>query len=269
MMTIKKLLLLAFSVLFLSISAQLRTFVYEIKYKSNPNKDSIITLKMNLDVMDKQSVFRTDKQKETDSIFSNTGRWTWYDTGFGNQLYISKNLKTKEIFKNVQNARELYTIPIKENLQWKILPDKDKAGEFAVQKATTNYGGRNWTAWFATEIPILDGPHVFSGLPGLIVKIEDEKKDYQFALTEIKKSGKQLFQRGKGLVLTWAQFQKLAKDYYNDPFKEYKAGQSKLRVVDEHGNVLPIDYKDMTLSEQKQIRETNNPVELNYKISYP
>ena len=83
------------------------------------------------------------------------------------------------------------------------------------------------------------------------------------------KSGKQLFQRGKGLILTWAQFQKLAKDYYNDPFKEYKAGQSKLRVVDEHGNVLPIDYKDMTLSEQKKIRETNNPVELNYKISYP
>ncbi|MDV2448546.1 hypothetical protein CMU93_13670 [Elizabethkingia anophelis] len=73
-MTIKKLLLLSFSVLFLSISAQLRTFVYEIKYKSNPDKDSIITLKMNLDVMDKQSVFRTDKQKETDSIFSNTGR---------------------------------------------------------------------------------------------------------------------------------------------------------------------------------------------------
>ncbi|WP_411897566.1 GLPGLI family protein [Elizabethkingia occulta] len=269
MMTIKKLLLLAFSVLFLSISAQLRTFVYEVKYKSNRDKDSITTLKMNLDIMDQQSVFRTDKQKETDSIFSNAGRWSWFDIGFGNQLYISKNLKTKETFKNVQNARELYTIPIKENLQWKILPDKDKVGELVVQKATANYGGRNWKAWFSTEIPILDGPYVFSGLPGLIVKIEDEKKDYQFALTEIKKSGKQLFQRGKGLVLTWAQFQKLAKDYYNDPFKEYKAGQSKLRVTDEHGNVQQIDYKDLTLSEQKKIRETNNPIELNYKVSYP
>lgn len=63
---------------------------------------------MNLDVMDKQSVFRTDKQKETDSIFSNTGRWTWFDTGFGNQLYISKNLKRKKPLKCTECKRALY-----------------------------------------------------------------------------------------------------------------------------------------------------------------
>ena len=46
--------------------------------------------------------------------------------------------------------------------------------------------GRKWTAWFTTEIPIQDGPYKFRGLPGLIVKIEDETKSHCFALNGIK-----------------------------------------------------------------------------------
>jgi GLPGLI family protein len=50
---------------------------------------------------------------------------------------------------------------------------KEKIGNWEAQKATTEFGGRKWTAWFCEEIPLSDGPYKFKGLPGLIVKISD------------------------------------------------------------------------------------------------
>lgn len=47
-----------------------------------------------------------------------------------------------------------------------------------------NFGGRIWTAWFAPEIKIADGPYKFSGLPGLILKLEDDKGDYRFSFVK-------------------------------------------------------------------------------------
>ncbi|RZM05145.1 MAG: GLPGLI family protein, partial [Pedobacter sp.] len=70
---------------------------------------------------------------------------------------------------------------------WKITTEKMKIGEYNTQKATTEYRGRKWTAWFASEIPLQDGPYRFYGLPGLIVKIEDEGKNYSWELKGNKK----------------------------------------------------------------------------------
>ena len=62
-----------------------------------------------------------------------------------------------------------------------------KIGSYNTQKATTQYGGRDWEIWFTTEVPFQDGPYKFCGLPGLIVKAEDSKGDYQFELVEARK----------------------------------------------------------------------------------
>jgi len=55
------------------------------------------------------------------------------------------------------------------------------------KKATCHFAGRDYEAWFAPEIPISDGPYKFSGLPGLIVKLQDSDKEHVFELQEIKK----------------------------------------------------------------------------------
>lgn len=47
-------------------------------------------------------------------------------------------------------------------------------------KATTDYRGRRWTAWFAPEIPFNEGPWKLWGLPGLIVSASDSKEHYRF-----------------------------------------------------------------------------------------
>ncbi len=78
-----------------------------------------------------------------------------------------------------------YDDPVK--FTWNIQPEKQKIGEYNTQKATTEYGGRKWTAWFSSDIPFQDGPYKFYGLPGLIVKIEDDEKNYSWMLSGNKK----------------------------------------------------------------------------------
>lgn len=65
-------------------------------------------------------------------------------------------------------------------IDWKILKDTMSFSGVACQKATTHFKGRNWTAWFATEIPFQSGPWKLNGLPGLIIEAYDDKKEVKF-----------------------------------------------------------------------------------------
>ncbi|MBL7756439.1 MAG: GLPGLI family protein [Chitinophagaceae bacterium] len=53
------------------------------------------------------------------------------------------------------------------------------------KKATTSFAGRNYIAWYATDIPLSDGPYKFSGLPGLILSIYDTEKHHVFTATSL------------------------------------------------------------------------------------
>jgi GLPGLI family protein len=78
----------------------------------------------------------------------------------------------------------LYT----ENLplfNWTITGDTTMFLGYRVHKATTQFGGRDWIAWFAPEIPYNDGPYKFNGLPGLILKIHDIRNHYAFEVVAI------------------------------------------------------------------------------------
>ena len=46
--------------------------------------------------------------------------------------------------------------------------------------ATADFRGRHWTAWFATDIPVSDGPWKLGGLPGLILEAYDEWQQHVF-----------------------------------------------------------------------------------------
>lgn len=69
---------------------------------------------------------------------------------------------------------------------WELSNDTATINGLLCQKATLNYAGRKWTAWFATEIPLNEGPYKFKGLPGLIVKLSDERGTWLFNLLQIK-----------------------------------------------------------------------------------
>ena len=51
---------------------------------------------------------------------------------------------------------------------------------YTCQQATADFRGRRWTAWFATDIPVSDGPWKLGGLPGLILEAYDDGKQHVF-----------------------------------------------------------------------------------------
>jgi hypothetical protein len=98
----------------------------------------------------------------------------------------------KDLIKNItyfktRLGRDQYTYEEDRKMDWKILPETVKIGEYEAQKAETTFAGRKWYAWFTQDIPFQDGPYKFKGLPGLIVKLEDSNGDYSFDLQQSKK----------------------------------------------------------------------------------
>jgi GLPGLI family protein len=62
------------------------------------------------------------------------------------------------------------------SFNWVLHNDSKKIGRFECQKATADFRGRSYIAWFANDIPVSYGPWKFSGLGGLILEIYDTEK---------------------------------------------------------------------------------------------
>ena len=77
------------------------------------------------------------------------------------------------------NHNSYYTEPTPKQ-DWQIKNETMTIVGYGCQKATCIFRGRNYTAWFTVDIPISQGPWKFSGLPGLILKVEDDAKEYVF-----------------------------------------------------------------------------------------
>ncbi|MDD3701909.1 MAG: GLPGLI family protein [Bacteroidales bacterium] len=80
---------------------------------------------------------------------------------------------------------------------WKILPDTKKYLNYSCQKATTTFRGRTYEAWFTYEIPLSEGPYKFTGLPGLILQIQDTKNHYVFDCIGIE------MEKNKDVIKMW------------------------------------------------------------------
>ena len=104
----------------------------------------------------------------------------------------------EEVIKDIANEKmNLYasmgfkTYSIDEELpkiDWKIQPDKKVIGNYNCQKATGTFGGRVYTVWFAPDLAFRDGPWKLSGLPGLILEAQDQKKEISFVYKGISRN---------------------------------------------------------------------------------
>lgn len=65
------------------------------------------------------------------------------------------------------------------SLEWNFSDEEtDSIMGYDCRKATVEFAGRSYTAWFTPEIPLPFGPYKFGGLPGLILKLEDAERQY-------------------------------------------------------------------------------------------
>lgn len=252
------------------VFGQNSSFIYQLKYKPDSDVAKTENITYYLDVKGTESLFRSVMFRRSDSLRAKRGLPEGYDPEFNNkQLYVAKNTASDEVKKYVfvPMVYKTYAINITDKLEWKITGEKQTIGSYPCQKAEVNYGGRNWYAWFTTEIILHDGPYIFKGLPGLIVKINDEKSDYQFELVQIKSfEWKALYPEKIQKIIAWDDYQKLQKSFYNDPFSTLK--KSDINTYDDSGNLIKTDFKGMREGIQRRIRTRNNPIELTYKIEY-
>ena len=72
-------------------------------------------------------------------------------------------------------------------MKWTILNQFTTIKNNYCQKAVTTFRGRDYTVFFALNIPIQDGPWKFCGLPGLIVMGSDSKGIFKFEMTNFEK----------------------------------------------------------------------------------
>ena len=82
------------------------------------------------------------------------------------------------------------TLPLQE---WSMEEDTMYIVGYLCQKATCKWRGRQYTAWFAPDIPLGYGPYKFGGLPGLIMKVEDSKQRYSFQIKGIRQEQRGIF----------------------------------------------------------------------------
>ena len=111
----------------------------------------------------------------------------------GDPIQIYKD-KTKRMITSVYNS---YSNNVRceqsadKLLNWKISNDTATVLGYACRKAGVQYAGRHYTAWFTMDISLNDGPWKFQGLPGLILKVEDDQHLFQWTaigLQELKKA---------------------------------------------------------------------------------
>ncbi|MFN4364061.1 GLPGLI family protein [Chryseobacterium hispalense] len=236
---------LLFIFLSVYINAQINRFFYEYKYIPDiNNKKEVKDEMMLLDVDSKGSMYYSHKKFVSDSIMIASikkqiggGRVSIENKrNLGDINYkVTKSYPDFNTYFFTQISSDQYKIKEDQKPEWKILTEKQKIGEYNAQKATTSFGGRDWIAWFSTEIPIQDGPYKFYGLPGLIVKLEDTTGSHIMTLVGNKKIATPVTENlelpgnikvmglgGKELEISKTQYQKLWKEYMNDPTKNMR-----------------------------------------------
>jgi len=110
------------------------------------------------------------------------------------------------------------------------------------QKAACNYHGRTWTAFYATDIPISDGPWKLCGLPGLILRAYDHSDSFIFNCVGIYQNvgGDIAMMDSKRRVLKPAQVHKLIEQISNNPDEYMRAKGRYSQAYDEKGR--PFDW---------------------------
>lgn len=164
-----------------------------------------------------------------------------YKTGVSEMIYkTGENLLT--IDKLVMNHFKIEEVfPL---FHWNITEDTpDNTMEiigYQCRKATCWFRGRNYIAWFASDIPISNGPWKFSGLPGLIMKIYDTNNHYSWEIIGIRNVTDLpiVLENEQYITTTREKFAKTMKHYRENPL-DYMAGVGvKVTVRDQSGKPL-------------------------------
>ncbi|RRQ46534.1 GLPGLI family protein [Chryseobacterium sp. SC28] len=257
---------------------QNKRFIYE--YKLVPDSTDLADVKTEMMFLDTSkdgskyysyTVFHSDSLMKVDleKQLAATGAINVRsDMRKGNVRYsVTKTYPDYKIYLHRRLGIDAYKISEDRKINWKISSEKEKIGEWNAQKAETDFAGRHWIAWFSPDIPIQDGPYKFCGLPGLIVKIEDQTGSHKMELKGIKNITGDLdinVFEAKELAINSKQFRKAFKEYENDPtqgIKQMQLGGTIVVMTGKDGDTAQW-VKEQEARLKAEIKKDNNRIEL-------
>jgi GLPGLI family protein len=166
-----------------------------------------------------------------------------------------------------------YTEPANE-IVWQILPDTDTVITYLCQKATTTFRGRDYEAWFASDIPINEGPWKFHGLPGLILRVRDTQHHYLFECIGLEHSQAPIEYADLDYLKTNRKdYARIARRYHEDPMSAMDnlraAAAPSMPTGGNTQTIRVVRSADGTTLDENEMRNrlrnrAYNPIELDY-----
>lgn len=261
-----------------AVKAQTHRFIYDVEYKKDSTENVTTKENYHLDIESKivkyypRDFFIGDSLVTynlpiTDGSKFNTSHIITHQSGSADYDYY-------DVLENV-----VLKLPSKNTQNWKLTNEKKKVKDLNMQKATTNWGGRNWTAWFTTDIPFQEGPYKFHGLPGLITELYDDKSNYKFELVKTQKitnpKGNMYidYMLGSSVAVDETKYKDSKLKYYDSPVNYLRNATQQTRSNDEFylndgTKVGQNNSREVNERLKEKIRKYNNPIELDKAVKY-
>lgn len=134
---------------------------------------------------------------------------------------------------------------------WQLTDSTTTVLGYECHEAKCNFRGRDWTVFYTEEIPIMDGPWKFNGLPGLIMKATDANGEYSFECIGLKSKPSRPITIYKVPFnnTTRAKYYDTKHRYDVNPYGYYESTTgAHVTVTDQAGNVMTDAYDPIDLT---------------------
>ncbi|MCC1485663.1 GLPGLI family protein [Winogradskyella immobilis] len=146
---------------------------YTLNLFVNLNR-SVFNLKTEIDTSPQVIENKTKKGKASISYTPSGENWG----------VTYKDYQTKKMFFKYSN-RHTVVDSLSAIFNWEIKDETKELLGYNCQKATMNFRGRDYTAWFTSDLPV-GGPWKYDGLPGMILEIKSADGFIKFKALSIK-----------------------------------------------------------------------------------
>ncbi len=178
---------------------------------------------------------------------------------FGIRNGLFKNIAAKKMVIETMILQTEYNIeePLPD-ISWTILPEQKTINDYKCQKATCNFKGRNYTAWFSSQLPFRTGPWKLGNLPGLILEAYDTRREVVFECVSFYPPFdgiKPLSAKRNGVNISMEKYKKLQTTLEKDPAALNGGIQPR------NPNIVATNVSQGSVTAPPRPRKFNNPIE--------
>lgn len=228
------------------IAPETMEFVYNYSWCNDTTEsfeDNYTSDKMLLQIAQNGlSKFSSYKNLTVDSILMNTTQEQLFEAASegklanGEFMTILKNYPAGELTHTEKICMDWFRyeedMPV---IDWELTDSVTNVLGYECRGAKCNFRGREWTAFYCEDIPIMDGPWKLQGLPGLIMKATDKDGHYNFECIGIKSNAT------RPITIYKVPFNKTDRLIYYDAKHRYDINPYAYFEVGGHGHITVTD----------------------------